>query len=85
MDVHGNLYPHSGIRGGGGVATPPLGFCGVTIIRKYILVESLSCDLQDEVNIMGDGASGVRDVIQNGRQDGRHLGFRNCKYSLLEL
>ena len=50
-------------RGGKVVATPPLGVCGV--------------DLQDEVNIMGNSAAGIRDDIQNGRQDGRHLGFIN--------
>ena len=38
-----------------------------------LLIDSLSCDLQDEVNIMGYGTAGVRDVIQNCRQDGRHL------------
>ena len=31
--------------------------------------------LQDKVNIMVCIAAGIRDVIQDGRQDGRHLGF----------
>ena len=39
------------------------------------LIDSLSCDLQDKVNIMGYGAAGVCDVIQNGRKDSRNLGF----------
>ena len=39
------------------------------------LTDSLSCDLQDKVNVMGYGTAGACDVIQNGRQDGRHLGF----------
>ena len=50
-----------------------------------LLIESLSCDLQDEVNIINDGAARVRDVIQNGRQDGRDLVFGNCKYFLLAV
>ena len=29
------LIPHRGTRWGGGVATPPLGFCGVTTFGKY--------------------------------------------------
>ena len=33
------------------------------------------CDLEDKVNIMGYGTAGARDVIQNARQDGCHLGF----------
>ena len=42
-----------------------------------LLIDSRSCDLQDEVSIMGYGAGrgGVPDVIRNGRQDGRHLEF----------
>ena len=39
------------------------------------LMDSLLCTLQDEVNIMGCIAAGVRDVIQDGRQDGLHLGY----------
>ena len=45
--------------GGGGVATPPLGFFGVTIFRKYFTSNRyLSCALQDKVNSMGYGAAG---------------------------
>ena len=62
MDILANLYTHCGKRGGGGVCNPSLEF-------------SLSCDLQDEVNIMGYALLGVHDVIQNGCQYGRHLGF----------
>ena len=40
------------------------------------LMDSLWCTLQKKVNIMRVvSLLGVRDVFQDGRQDGRHLGF----------
>ena len=64
LDVHANFHPYHGTRagrggGGGFVATPPPGFA-VLQYSGYILslIYSLSCDLQDAVNIMGYGAAG---------------------------
>ena len=50
----------------------------VFMVLQYLgnilpLMDSLSCDLHDKVNIIGYGAARVRCLIQNGRQDGRHL------------
>ena len=74
-DVHANLYPTVVQEGG---LLQPLSW--IFAVLQYLgnillLLDSLSCDLQDEVNIMGYGADGVRGVIQNGRYDGRHLGY----------
>ena len=50
-------YKEGGGGGGGGGLQPLPGFCCVTIFRKY-LIDSLSCALQVNVNIMGNGAAG---------------------------
>ena len=65
-----------GGRGGGG-CNPSPGFLRCYNISQIFLhlIDSLSCDLQDEVNIMGYSTARVRDVIQNGRHDDRYLGF----------
>ena len=39
------------------VSTPPLGFFAVS---QYLRIDSLSCDLQNKVNIMGYGTAGIR-------------------------
>ena len=44
-------------------------------------MDSLLCSLQDKVYIIDNVLLGARDVIQNGRQDGRHLRFH---YRLIE-
>ena len=65
-------YTPTVVQGGRGrvVVTPPLGFWEY-LGNISLLTDSLSCDVQDKVNIMGYDIVGVRDVIQNGR----HLGF----------
>ena len=60
----------------------PLGGVSQYFENSLLLMDTLSCDLQDEVNTMGYGAAEVRDVIQNGRQDDRHLGFYQ-KFNLI--
>ena len=39
------------------------------------LIDSFDVLYMNKLNILGLGAVGVRDVIRNGRQYGRHLGF----------
>ena len=69
-------YKRRGGGGGGrGGSTPPRGFCVVIIFTSNTSIDSLSCDLQDKVNIMGYCDARALDAIQNGRQDDRHLGF----------
>ena len=53
--------------GGGGGWLQPLPW--VLALLQYLgntlpLIDSLSCDLQDKVNIMGYGTARARDVIQ---------------------
>ena len=43
--------------------------------QYFTLIVRLSLDQYDEINFMGYVLLGVRDVFQNGRQDGRHVGF----------
>ena len=58
------------------VATPSLGLAVLQYFGNILpLIDSLSCDLQVKVNIMGYGTAGVCNVIQNGRKGGRHFGF----------
>ena len=65
-------------RGGGGGLLQPLPwfFAVLQYLENILLlIDSLSFYLKDKGNIMGYGAAGVCDVIQNGHQNGRHLGF----------
>ena len=46
----------------------------VVAVLQYLgnilpLIDSLSCYLEDKINIIDNGTAGARDVIQNGRQD----------------
>ena len=63
------------------VATPPVGFCGVTIYGNYLpQVDSLPCVLEEKEILWLMAPLGC-DIIQNGLQDGRYIGFY-CKFKL---
>ena len=67
-------------KGGGGGGWLLQRLPWVFAVLQYLgnilpLTDSLSCNLQDNVNIMDYGAAGALDVIQNDHQGGRYLGF----------
>ena len=75
-------YTPTVVQGGGLLQPlPPWVFTVLQYLGNILpLIDSLSGDLRDKVNIVGYSTTGT--VIQNGHQDGRHLGFY-LKFKLL--
>ena len=75
-------FVNIGAGGGGGGCKPSLRLFRRYIISEMFYLRKIACDVlyMNKVNILGFGTVGARDVIQNGHQYGRHLGFLHLKF-----